>query len=190
MCRRSLLLLLAAMLHAGPAPAGAEPLRAGWMHGRFGVMTHYLHDWPNTMYRTDEAPNFATFAAAARAGNPHALHHAARRLPRRRSRRSAAVERPAARRRAGGWRADPFPQLPRRHLGRGAPRFGADEVAAFSCRVAEVGGAVTWDVPTRPDGTFAPEYLAQLQAVAAALRAPPVRTAAPPAPTGNVTSNE
>src|SRR5262249_44579737 len=26
--------------------------------------------WPNTMYRTVDGPNFATFAAAARAGNP------------------------------------------------------------------------------------------------------------------------
>src|SRR5581483_6828775 len=29
--------------------------------------------WPNTMYRTPEAPNFESFAAAARAGNPGAL---------------------------------------------------------------------------------------------------------------------
>src|SRR5215471_15747835 len=28
--------------------------------------------WPNTMYRTPDAPNFATFAAAARTGNPDA----------------------------------------------------------------------------------------------------------------------
>src|SRR6185503_8432929 len=28
--------------------------------------------WPNTMYRGSEAPNFASFAAAARAGNPDA----------------------------------------------------------------------------------------------------------------------
>src|ERR1051326_5219419 len=28
--------------------------------------------WPNTMYRTEDGPNFATFAAAARAGNPDA----------------------------------------------------------------------------------------------------------------------
>ena len=29
--------------------------------------------WPNTMYRTAEPPNFASFAAAARAGNPDSV---------------------------------------------------------------------------------------------------------------------
>ena len=29
--------------------------------------------WPNTMYRGDESPNFESFAAAARAGNPNSI---------------------------------------------------------------------------------------------------------------------
>ena len=29
--------------------------------------------WPNTMYRGDEPPNFESFAAAARAGNPNSI---------------------------------------------------------------------------------------------------------------------
>jgi hypothetical protein len=38
-----------------------------------------------------------------------------------------------------------------------------------SRRVAAAGGVVTWDVPTQPGGTLAPEYIAQLQAVGTAL---------------------
>jgi hypothetical protein len=57
--------------------------------------------------------------------------------------------------------------------GKGAkPRFTAEEVAAQSRRVAAAGGVITWDVPARPDGTIASEFLAQLQAVHEALVPP------------------
>jgi hypothetical protein len=55
--------------------------------------------------------------------------------------------------------------------GKGPPRFTADQVAAFSRKVAKLGGALTWEAPTQPDGTIAREFMDRLQVVSAAMSA-------------------
>lgn len=142
--------------------------------------------WPNHMYRAGRAPNFASFAAAARAGNPDAavafnpgvmyrplsvtpdedftageVDHPERWEPRR-----------AMEGRVDGAQIH-FLSYLGETWGKGTkPRFTTDEVCAQSRRVAAAGGVITWDVPARPDGTIAPEFLAQLQAVRASLGTP------------------
>ncbi|MDO8542057.1 MAG: hypothetical protein Q7S40_16590 [Opitutaceae bacterium] len=59
--------------------------------------------------------------------------------------------------------------------GQGSPRFATAEAMAFSRKVAEAGGAVTWDTPTQKNGTFAPEFLVQLKAIGEAIRATPMK---------------
>ncbi len=146
--------------------------------------------WPNHMYRTEEPPNFKTFAAAPRAGNAQ----------------SAVAFNPGVVNRTlsltphedyiAGEISDPTRWSANRNFdgridgaqlhflsylgetwGRGAPRFNDDQACAFSRKVAEVGSAVTWDTPTRKNGTFAPEFLAQLKAIGAAIRATPAKQA-------------
>ena len=144
--------------------------------------------WPNTMYRAERPPNFRSFAAAARAGNP----------------RAAVAFNPGQVNRAlsltpdedyiAGEIGDPTLWSARRnfdglidgaqihflsHLGTtwglGVPRFSTEQATAFSRAVAEIGGVVTWDTPAQRNGTFAPEFVAQLRAIGETIRATPIK---------------
>jgi len=135
--------------------------------------------WPNAMYRAEDGgPSFATFAAAARAGNP----------------KSALGFNPGVVYRTlsmtphddyiAGEASDPKLWSPRHvvdgevdgaqvHMlcflgerwGMGKPRFTSEQVIKYSQAVWAQNGAVTWDTPLQKDGTFAPEFLEQLKAV-------------------------
>jgi hypothetical protein len=154
--------------------------------------------WPNHMYRSVEPPNFNSFAGAARAGNP----------------RAAVAFNPGVVNRAlsvtphedyiAGEISDPTLWSTRRNFdgfidgaqihflsylgatwGQGTPRFATEQAIEFSRKVAEIGGVVTWDTPAQRNGTFAPEFLSQLKAVGAAIRATPIKPDTPlgaPAP--------
>jgi hypothetical protein len=140
--------------------------------------------WPNTMYRRAEAPNFASFAAAARAGNPQ----------------SAVAFNPGVIYRTvsitpeedyiAGEIDKPELWTPKRNVdgkidgvqihvlsylgekwGMGAPRFSNQDAVSFSQKVIAVDGAITWDTPTQKDGTFAPEFIDQLRAIGQAMAA-------------------
>ncbi|MGH9343265.1 MAG: alpha-L-fucosidase [Terriglobia bacterium] len=134
--------------------------------------------FPNSMYRTVQPPNFASFAAAARAGNPN----------------SAIAFNPGVIYRLIGQSPDQDyiageidkPELASVHRGqdgvvdgtqihmlsflgttwgRGTPRFTTDQVIAFTRKIRDHGGAVTWDVPVALDGTIAQPFLDQLSAL-------------------------
>jgi len=138
--------------------------------------------WPNQMYRHDEPPNFKTFAAAVRAGNP----------------RSAIAFNPGVVHRTlsltpeedytAGEIDQPDRWTPKRNFdglidgaqihvlsflgatwGMGEPRFTPGQAIAFSKKVADAGGAITWDAPAQKGGTFAPEFMAQLKAIGEAM---------------------
>ncbi len=49
--------------------------------------------------------------------------------------------------------------------GRGAPRFTADQVVAYSRKIWEAGGAVTWDVPVELNGKISQQFIGQLSAI-------------------------
>jgi alpha-L-fucosidase len=138
--------------------------------------------WPNTMYRHAEAPNFASFAAAARAGNPD----------------SAIAFNPGVVDRSlsitphedytAGEINDPDRLMIRRAVdgfvdgarvhalsylgqtwGKGPPRTSAEQAVTWSTRVAKAVGVMTWDVPIQRDGLIARPFLDQLSAVGQAL---------------------
>lgn len=140
--------------------------------------------WPNHMYRAKESPDFASFAAAARAGNPAAavafnpgvMYRPISVTPEE-DYTAGEVDKPERwePRRAMDGRVDGaqihFLSYLGETWGKGAkPRFPTEEAVAQSRRVAAAGGAVTWDVPAMPDGTLAPEFLEQLAAISRALR--------------------
>ena len=137
--------------------------------------------WPNTMYRNDQPPNFESFAAAARAGNPNSIvAFNPGVFPRIYSLT------PHEDYTAGEINDVPGLQI-RRHedgkidgaqiqvlsflgerWGGGQPRFDTDDVVRWSRDMWQHDGAITWDVPIQTDGTIAEAFLEQLKAVGAA----------------------
>ena len=142
--------------------------------------------WPNHMYRGKEPPNFESFAAAARAGNPQ----------------SAVAFNPGVVYRTMSMTPEedytagevdlPERWMPRRNfdgLADGAqiqmlsylgekwgtgdsPRFKTDDAIVYTKKVIDTGGAVTWDVPIQRDGTIAQPFLDQLKGIGQALSSP------------------
>jgi hypothetical protein len=138
--------------------------------------------WPNAMYRSAEPPNFASFAAAARAGNPNGIvafnpgvvdrllsvtpyedYTAGEiNLP----------ERVMIRRVVNGRVDGAMPHVLSflgRSWGTGSPRFSAEQVVAWSRKIVDSGGVVTWDAPIQRGGTIAQPFIEQLAAVGKAL---------------------
>ncbi len=138
--------------------------------------------WPNTMYRGDE-PNFATFAAAARAGNPASIVafnpgviYRIVSITRHEDFTAGEIDFPdrvAFKRNADG-KQDGVQVHVLSFLGEkwgmGAPRFATEQVVEFSRKVVAQQGAITWDTPTERGGGFAQPFLDQLAAVGKALR--------------------
>ena len=135
--------------------------------------------WPNLTYRHAEPPNFASFAAAARAGNPDAIiafnpgvvdrilsvtpheDYSAGEIN--------FPDRLMIRRvmdgRVDGVRIHALSYLGET-WGMGAPRFTPDQVANYTQTVHNAGGAFTWDVPVGRNGLIAPEFMTQLDRLA------------------------
>jgi hypothetical protein len=139
--------------------------------------------WPNTMYRTEEPPNFASLAAAARAGNPDSIVAFNPGVVPRILSVTPYEDYTAGEisdpnrieiRRAVGGRIDGTQIHILSYLGRrwgmGEPRFATGQVVAWSRDIRKQGGAITWDVPIQPDGRIARPFIDQLAAVGRALR--------------------
>jgi hypothetical protein len=134
--------------------------------------------WPNTMYRRSEPPNFESFAAAARAGNPDSLVAFNPGVVRRLislapfEDYTAGEESDPARVEilrtengiVDGAQAHVLTYLGE-HWGMGQPRFTSEQVVAFSRQFWRAGAAVTWDVPLQRNGTIAQPFLEQLTAI-------------------------
>ena len=138
--------------------------------------------WPNTMYRTEEAPNFASLAAAARAGNPDSIvAFNPGVVPRilsvtpHEDYTAGEINDPnrVEIRRGVDGRVDGTQVHVLSYLGRtwgmGAPRFSTEQVVMWSLRIRKQGGAITWDVPIQPTGLIAQPFIAQLKTVGKAL---------------------
>jgi alpha-L-fucosidase len=138
--------------------------------------------WPNTMYRSKSPPNFESFAAAARAGNPHnviAFNPGV--IPRlisvtpEEDYTAGEINDPATLqiRRATDGKLDGVQVQVLSYLGstwgRGEPRF-TDELAVHYSRSLRTNKAVvTWDVPVQPNGLIPESFLGQLRAIGSAL---------------------
>ncbi len=138
--------------------------------------------FPNSMYRSPDAPNFASFAAAARAGNPDAaiafnpgVVYRMISITPYEDFTAGEIDKPelATIRRAADGKVDGTQIQVLSYLGQtwgmGAPRFTAEQVIGHTRKIREAGGAVTWDVPVELDGTISRAFLEQLTALGKAM---------------------
>ncbi len=146
--------------------------------------------WPDAMYASDDAPNFASFAAALKAGHPDALvafnpgvltpiismtaheDYTAGELDNALALGFAAPGlhfRPVEPT-VGGRQFHLLTYLGQ-GWGSGAPRFPLDLVRGYTQYVTERGGAITWDVPIGNDGAIPAIFLDQLRALPTTLGA-------------------
>jgi hypothetical protein len=134
--------------------------------------------FPNSMYRGADAPNFASFAAAARAGNPDSsvafnpgvVYRILSVSPEEdfTAGEINKVDLVSVTRQVSG-RVDGTQIHMLSFLGetwgRGTPRFTTDQVVAYTKEIRDYGGSVTWDVPVEIDGTITQPFLDQLAAL-------------------------
>lgn len=139
--------------------------------------------WPNAMYRFCQPPNFASFAAAARAGNaessvafnPGVYHRIFSPTPHG-DYTAGEMDFPARIRivHAANGLIDGAQIYILSHLGEqwgmGAPRFSTDDAVAWSQKVVNQDGVFTWDTPVQTDGHISQPFMEQLTAIGKALR--------------------
>ncbi len=134
------------------------------------------------MYRSAEPPNFASFAAAVRAGNPDSLvAFSPGVVPRiisltphedytagEMNDMSRVEIRRAVDGKIDGAQIHILSFLGER-WGMGKPRFSMEQVVKWSQDIARRGGVITWDVPVQRDGLISQPFMDQLTAVGKAL---------------------
>ena len=138
--------------------------------------------FPNSMYRASEGPNFASFAAAARAGNPDAavafnpgVIYRMLSLTPYEDFTAGEIDKPelVTIRRGADGKIDGTQIQMLSYLGTtwgmGTPRFTTEQMIGYTRKVRESGGAVTWDVPIGLNGTISQPFLDQLAALGKAL---------------------
>ena len=140
--------------------------------------------YPNAMYRSPEPPNFASFAAAARAGNPDGIvafnpgvTDPVISLTPEQDYTAGEINDPE---RTAGWNAANgkvdgvqvhFLCFLGETWGMGKPRFSTEKVVAASCKIVSSGGIITWDTPIQKNGLIARPFIDQLMAAGKALGA-------------------
>lgn len=151
-----------------------EKVDGWWFDGCF---------FPNSMYRFRDAPNFETFAAAARAGNPNSAIAFNPSLTIRISSVSpyedysggevVFPERMEISRvfdgMIDGVQLHVLSRLGER-WGMGEPRFTTEKAIEYSKKVTDAEGVVTWDVPVQANGLMKEEFLKQMRAINKAVR--------------------
>ncbi|HVU47508.1 MAG TPA: alpha-L-fucosidase [Terracidiphilus sp.] len=170
----------------GPYPN--HSFQQKWQH----IIAEWSHRWgsnvvgwwfdgcyfPNSMYRSLEAPNFATFAAAARTGNPNSaiafnpgVIYRLISISPDEDYIAGEIDHPEQ---ASVHRGhDGLMDGAQIHMlsflgtqwGHGTPRFSTDQVIEFTKRIRDYGGSVTWDVPVELDGTITDPFMEQLTAL-------------------------
>lgn len=142
--------------------------------------------YPDAMYRSADAPNFASFAAAARAGNPDSavafnpgVLNPIITLTPEEDYTAGEINDPGKVACSGRWVGTAQFQM-LSFLGpnwcQKPPRFTADQVVDFTRAITDKGGAVTWDVPPAGvNGHIPDEFLAQLKAIGEGRHSPSIR---------------
>lgn len=140
-------------------------VRGWWIDGCY---------FADEMYRHPDAPNFTSFAAALKAGNPHSLvaFNPGVLVP--------IICHSESEDYTAGEISDAFPVCPGRwvngaqyHIlsylgdwwGGGSPRFTDGFVRGYTEYVNSKGGVVTWDVPISAEGRIPQAYIDQLRAI-------------------------
>jgi len=132
--------------------------------------------FPNSMYRSAEAPNFASFAAAARAGNPDAIvafnpgvvYRILSMTPHE-DYTAGEIDKPenVTVRRSADGKMDGTQIHMLSYLGEtwgmgAAPRFTTEQALNYTRKIRDVHGAVTWDVPVGLNGKIPEAFIEQL----------------------------
>jgi len=136
------------------------------------------------MYRSATPPNFASFAAAPRAGNPNTVVVF----------NPGVVDRALSLTPYEDYTAGEINDLDRAIIrqtgpagfvdgakvhflsflgqkwGMGTPRFSTEQVVTNSIRIVREGGLITWDTPVQRNGLISQPFLDQLTAIGQALR--------------------
>jgi Alpha-L-fucosidase len=133
--------------------------------------------WPNTMYRTS-APNFITFAAAARAGNPESVlafnpgvFQPVHSITPFEDYTAGEIDSPenVSFLNPHNGISDGAQMHVLSHLGAewgmGKPRYSAGQVIGCTRKVVEQGGVFTWDTPVQQDGHIAQLFIEQWSAI-------------------------
>ncbi len=137
--------------------------------------------WPNAMYRGDP-PNFATFANAARCGNPNrvvafnpGVVYRMLSVTPYEDYTAGEIDQPdrITIRRASEGKVDGKQIHVLTFMGKtwgmGDPRFDAAEVVKWSTMITGQGGVITWDVPIERNGHIAQPFVERLEAAAGAV---------------------
>jgi hypothetical protein len=138
--------------------------------------------WPNSMYRHPEPPNFESFSAAARAGNPNSIvafnpgvFNRLRSLTPHEDYLAGEINDPNAvdLRRVVDGKHDGVQVHVLSYLGRrwgmGEPRLSTQQAVRYSRDRTRKGGVLTWDVPIQSSGLIPEPFMDQLAAVGKAL---------------------
>jgi len=146
-----------------------ERVRGWWFDGCY---------FADAMYRHPEPPNFASFAAAARAGNPESLIAfnpgvMLTSLTPEEDITAGEITDPLTVACPGRW-LDGAQTHMLSYLGpswgQEPPRFTTAEVIACTKQFTDRGGVVSWDVPITPAGLIPPAFVAQLKGLGKAMR--------------------
>ena len=140
--------------------------------------------WPNMMYRYATPPNFRSFAAAARAGNPNAVV----------AFNPGVVDRALSITPYEDYTAGEMNDLDRAMIrqtgppgymdgakvhflsflgtrwGMGTPRFSTEQAVTYTRNIVREGGLMTWDTPVQKNGMISQPFLDQLKAIGQAVR--------------------
>jgi len=141
--------------------------------------------WPNEMYRQPDPPNFASFAAAARAGNPDSIVAfnpgvlvPITSLTEHEDYTAGEINEPGQVKCADRWvNGAQFHMLS--YLGpwwaQGPPRFSNEQVIEWTRAINACQGVATWEVPVGENGLIPQPFVEQLIAVRRALAEPAKR---------------
>jgi len=134
--------------------------------------------WPNIMYRTESAPNFKSFADAARAGNPNSVIGFNMGVFYRLTSGT-----PYEDYIAGEINKDDMVSINHPYDGKidgvqihalsnlgekwgmGNPRFTIEQILGYTKKINDAGGAMTWDAPIQSNGEIYPAFITQLIAI-------------------------
>jgi alpha-L-fucosidase len=139
--------------------------------------------FPNSMYRSAQPPNFASLAAAARAGNPDAILafnpgvvYRILSITPHEDFTAGEIDKPdlVTIRRSVDGKIDGTQIHMLSFLGQtwgmGEPRFSAEEAVKYTRNVCGYKGAVTWDVPLELNGTIPQPFLERLNVINASMQ--------------------
>lgn len=134
--------------------------------------------WPNIMYRTEETPNFKSFAAAARAGNPNSIvgfnmgviyrltsgtpyeDYIAGEI----NKDDLVTINHPYNGKIDGMQIHALSNLGEK-WGMGNPRFTVEQIIGYTKKINDAHGAMTWDAPIQSGGLIYPAYIEQLTAI-------------------------